>query len=118
MPLISVTTSAPPPPAADQHALLVELSRVVAEGLDKPESYVMTSLQAGVAMTFAGTDEPVCLGDLRSIGTLTAEQTAALSERLCGILASSLGVASDRIYVGFTDVERHLWGWDGRTFAG
>ena len=117
MPLIAVTTSAPPPPPADQHALMLELSRAVAEGLDKPEDYVMTSLQAGVPMTFAGTDEPVCLGDLRNIGTLTAEQTAALSERLCGLLSSSLGVSAKRIYIGFTDVQDHLWGWDGRTFA-
>lgn len=117
MPLISVTTSAPSPGAAIQETFLSELSNAVAAGLGKSEDYVMTALQAGVPMTFAGTAAPACLVDLRSIGTLTPDQTTALSGAICGLITKWLAVPGARTYIGFTDVERHLWGWDARTFA-
>jgi len=39
-------------------ALLGELSRLLAARFEKPERWVMTSLQPGLAMTFGGTDAP------------------------------------------------------------
>jgi len=117
MPLVSVTTSAPDPGAAVRETFLGQLSRAAAEGLGKPEAYVMTALQAGVAMTFAGDAAPACLVDLRNIGALAPERTAALTERLCALVTQWLAIPANRTYVGFTEVERHLWGWDGRTFA-
>ena len=30
---------------------------------------------------------------------------------------TSLGIAKDRIYIGFDDVNASEWGWNGRTFG-
>ena len=54
--------------------------------------------------------------ELESIG-LSAERTGDFSRDLCGLLSRRLGMPADRIYIEFTDAERHLWGRNGATFA-
>lgn len=117
MPFINVYTSAPPlsPDRAD--TLLRTLSRTLATELQKPESYVMTCLTPQARMTFAGTQAPACYAELKNIGTLTPERTARLSGVLCGLLERELGVPKNRIYLEFSNVEAHLFGFNGETFA-
>ena len=116
MPLCRILTSAN---ASEKirSALLAELSRFVAEALKKPESYVMTSITTDAAMTFAGTSEPACFVELKSVGTFSPQQTAALSAELCQRLEKSLGVPAARTYIEFADAKGYLWGHDGETFA-
>ena len=116
MPLCKIVTSANVPEKV-RVSLLSELSRFVADALRKPESYVMTSLVTDAAMTFAGTTEPACFVELKSIGTFTPEQTASLSAALCARVEKSLGVPSSRTYIEFTNSVGHLWGHDGETFG-
>ena len=52
MPLINVRTSLPA--LKDGSALLQELSSELANQTGKPDAYVMTLLETGVPMTFAG----------------------------------------------------------------
>jgi phenylpyruvate tautomerase PptA (4-oxalocrotonate tautomerase family) len=40
-----------------------------------------------------------------------------MSAALCKRLSETLSLPSRRIYILFADVERHMWGHDGRTFA-
>jgi phenylpyruvate tautomerase PptA (4-oxalocrotonate tautomerase family) len=68
-------------------------------------------------LTFAGSDEPCCLLQVANIGQLQADDTRRLSEALCGSVAEALSMDSSRIYIWFNDVERHMWGYAGRTFA-
>ncbi len=115
MPLIRVLTSAPAPD--DVGELLADLSSRLAGQLSKPESYVMTAFEGDSPMTFAGTAEPACYVEIKSIGTMSADQTRAMSADFCAVLGEALGVSPGRIYIEFADAERHMWGWDGRTFA-
>lgn len=117
MPLINVFTSLPAPEADRAEVLLLRLSSTLAKELKKPESYVMTCLNPGLGMTFAGTTLPACYAEVKNIGTLSSDTTARLSKILCGVLAESLGVDLDRIYIEFTNVEPHLFGFKGETFA-
>jgi hypothetical protein len=71
MPLLTVYTSRLHP--ADAAAMLKSLSALVAQELRKSESYVMTMLVADVAMTFAGTSEPACYAELKSIGEFSSQ---------------------------------------------
>ncbi len=96
-------------------AFLEEASREVAGALGKSESYVMTSLESGIPMTFAGSPEPCAYVELKSLG-LDREQTAPLSQRLCTLVEARLGIPSTRIYIEFAAPERAFWGWNGRTF--
>ena len=59
MPLINVRTSLPA--LKDGSALLQELSSELANQTGKSEAYVMTLLETGVPMTFAGSHEALCL---------------------------------------------------------
>jgi phenylpyruvate tautomerase PptA (4-oxalocrotonate tautomerase family) len=117
MPLIHVTTSADVPDERARNALLEDLSRRLASHLGKPETYVMTCLTPRAWMTFAGTEAPACYVEVKSIGVMTPEQTRAMSADFCARLSATLGVSADRIYIEFQDADRHLWGFNGHTFA-
>jgi len=116
MPLIVIHTNLVPPKEST-HALLLEISSEVARTLGKPESYVMTLLPKESTMTFGGTTEPACYLELKNIGTLTPAQTTELSELLCSLCEAHLSVSPTRTYIEFSDAERHLWGWNNKTFA-
>ena len=115
MPLINVKTSAAAP--ADPEALLLELSRTLAALLGKPERYVMTQLEAGVPMTFAGDATPACYVTVRSIGALDGDRPRQLSAAVAQVIERHLGVPAKRTYLDATDVPARLWGWNGDTFG-
>jgi phenylpyruvate tautomerase PptA (4-oxalocrotonate tautomerase family) len=83
--------------------------------LGKPESYVMLTLERNPDMLFAGSNDPLAYLELKSIG-LPASRTREFSAQLCELVGSELDIPSDRIYIEFSDVERGLWGWNGKTF--
>ena len=114
MPYLRIQTNQPLSP--EQCATLAKTSSAtVAEALGKPEQYMMVSVTPNSPMTFAGTSDPAALVELNAIG-LPATRTAELSGMLCQLLESGGGVPSDRVYINFNDVPRHLWGWNGQTF--
>lgn len=116
MPLLQIQASSPTP-ASDSSGLLKELSTELARELAKPEHYVMVSFQQLPQLLFAGSNEPACFAVLKNVGSFTGPQTAKLSDLLCKRLSAALGVASNRIYLEFVNVQGHLWGFDGETFA-
>ena len=117
MPLIKVQTSAAlNDPAAQVQGLLKTLSAKLAAHLGKPEAYVMTCLEPNHTMTFGGTIEPVCYIEIKNIGTMTPNQTKAMSQDFCTIIEQVLGVPPKRIYLEFTNATGSLWGWNGSTF--
>ena len=90
-------------------------SKLTAEMLGKPESYVMVKVLAEQTLIFAGTSEPAAHLKLKSLG-LAESKTADLSSMLCAFIDSELDINSARIYIEFSGPERHMWGWDSRTF--
>lgn len=115
MPLLKLETTVVLP-EDKRKALLAALSKAVAEGIGKPEQYVMVS--AGpAAMVMSGKAGDAAFVDIRSIGGLTGNVTRKLSQRICELLTDSLGVPPDRVYLNFTDVEAGHWGWNGSTFG-
>lgn len=117
MPLIKVQTSVDAPEPAAVEGLLKTLSGKLAKHLGKPESYVMTAFEPNVAMTFAGTVEPVCYIEVKSIGNMSPAQTKAMSQDFCQTINEKLTVPANRIYIEFADAKAALWGWNGSTFG-
>ncbi len=117
MPLIKVQTSVASPDASAVESLLKELSTSLAKHLGKPESYVMTAFEPGMAMTFAGTTDPVCYVEIKSVGTMSSSQTKAMSQDFCQKLNTVLGVPTNRTYIKFADAKGAMWGWNGATFG-
>lgn len=114
MPLLTISTNISLDDESAQ-TLCSKASSHVASLLGKPESYVMVSLQAGTVMSFAGDDSPCAMLELKSLG-LPENQTAAFSESLCDFLNQQAGIKPERIYIQFTGPDRHMWGWDRKTF--
>ena len=115
MPLIHIHISAPAP--NDPIPLLRDLSRELAGLLGKPERTVMTLLEGGVAMTFAGDGAACAYVEVKSIGALDGESTRRISAFLCPWLQRRLAVPADRTYIGFEAVPGAMWGWNGGTFG-
>ena len=112
VPLINVRTSLPA--VQDGPALLQELSSALAEQTGKPEAYVMTLLETGVPMTFAGSAEPCAYVEIKSIGAL---RPPAMTTAFCQLIQTRTGIPANRIYIGFDDVQASCWGWNGSTFG-
>lgn len=117
MPLIKVQTSIAAPAKLEVEALLKRLSASLAKHTGKPESYVMTAFEPEVRMTFAGTLEPACYLEVKSVGSMTPAQTQAMSQEFCRQIQQAIGVPQNRIYIEFADAKGAMWGWNGSTFG-
>ena len=115
MPLLKLETTVPLPQEAGK-PLLAALSKALAGATGKPEEYVMITVShSGMLMSGKGGD--AAFVDVRGIGGLNSETNRRLSQQICRLLKDSLGIAGDRVYLNFTDVEAGNWGWNGSTFA-
>ncbi len=115
MPLLKIQTSCHLE-AAQKKCLLQRMSLTTAEALGKSENYVMVIVEDELCLSFAGNDELASAYlELKSID-LPEEQTASLSATLCQAMEAETGIASERIYIAFSNIERHLWGWNQETF--
>ena len=117
MPLIKVQSSISQPEAETVKKLLTKLSAKLAQHLGKPESYVMTAFEADKTMTFGGTFDPVCYVEIKSVGTMTADQTKKMSQDFCTEISQQLDISPKRIYIEFADAKGYLWGWNQSTFG-
>jgi phenylpyruvate tautomerase len=115
MPLLRLETTVAIP-EEKRKALLASLSKTVAETIGKPEQYVMVAA-AQAAILMSGSAGDAAFVDLRSIGGLTGEVNRKLSQKICALLQESLGVAPNRVFLNFTEVDARNWGWKGSTFA-
>ncbi len=100
---------------AQPDVLVREASKFLGKILGKPERFIMVSLHDKQTMLFGGSDEPTLYCELKSIG-LPKEKTKEISHQLCTFLSEQTAVATDRIYIEFSNVERSMWGWNKTTF--
>jgi phenylpyruvate tautomerase PptA (4-oxalocrotonate tautomerase family) len=112
MPYLSIQTNVE---IADKQTLITEASKTLASALNKSEMYVMVAVRANVDMSFAASYEPCAYLELKSIA-LPEQRSSEFSEIICSFIEKHLGIPSNRIYIEFATIERHLWGWDSRTF--
>lgn len=112
MPLLKVTTNIK---VTEKQAFAEKASLSIANILGKPESYVMVQIEDDACIMFAGNHQPCALLQIKSLG-LPENSTADLSSRLCEFIQQQLSIDTTRIYIEFTNPERHMWGWDKRTF--
>lgn len=114
MPTLKIQTNValPPPRRA---SLLQDASSSVAALLGKSEGYVMVSLEINPDMCFARSSAPLAYLELKSLG-LPEARTAEFSAALCELVGEHCGVSAERVYIEFSSPERHLFGWNAKTF--
>ncbi|XP_022666220.1 macrophage migration inhibitory factor-like [Varroa jacobsoni] len=115
MPVLTVNTNVP----ADRIPadFLETSSKIVADTLGKPISYVMVHIAAGQQMSFAGDRATPCANcTLSSIGCISASQNKKTSKAISDLLDSKLAIPSDRMYINFVDLQPCNVGFNGSTF--
>lgn len=112
MPLLQINTNVS---IDNSTAFAKDASRIVAGMLGKPESYVMALVNADSSLVFGGSEDDTAHLKLKSLG-LDESKTADYSTHLCGFIQNTLGISPSRIYIEFSSPERHMWGWDSKTF--
>ena len=115
MPLLKLETTVPLTEEKGK-PLLAAFSKAVASATGKPEQYVMVTASHS-AFLMSGKAGEAAFVDIRSIGGLNGETNRKLSQQICKLLKDSLGIAPDRVYLNFTEVEAGNWGWNGSTFG-
>jgi phenylpyruvate tautomerase PptA (4-oxalocrotonate tautomerase family) len=113
MPFVRLTTSAVIEDRAD---LMRSMSATIARLLAKPEAYVMVAVDEA-AMLMSGSEDPAAFIDVRALGTMSPEITAALSRELSDIADRCLAIPAQRVFLNFATLERSMWGHGGKTFA-
>jgi len=90
---------------------------LAAQGIGKPEQYVMACVRDNVAMAMSGTSEAAALVSVKSIGGLSREVNQRLASEVCSVLQAELGIAPERIYLTFAELAPTHWGWKAGTFG-
>jgi phenylpyruvate tautomerase len=114
MPYFSIETNQTINQASNRD-LMKKMSAFIAGLLGKPESYVMIAIKPETPLIFAGGDEPAAFVRLKSIG-LPKARCPEFSEKICGVVELELKVPPNRVFIDFKDLERDMFGWDGKTF--
>ncbi len=115
MPLLRIQLNCPLD-SGQRERLATEMSAMAAQVLGKSENYVMVIVESDQQISFAGDCKTgAAYLELKSIA-LPEEQTTALSAALCQGIAERTAIDASRIYIEFSPVARHLWGWNGKTF--
>lgn len=114
MPCAVVTSNAALADPA-QEEFCSALAGVLAEATSKPLAYCMAAFRPAT-MSFGGSAAPCAFVDLSFVGVASPEFNAAASRLVTDCCASHLGVSADRVYIRFTGVPGHSWGYNGGTF--
>ncbi len=112
MPYLKIQTNVK---VENKNQLLTDTTAFLSELLGKPARYIMVVVEHKLEMLFAGTAEPMAFLELKSIA-LPENETATLSSKICDFILETLDIQKDRIYIEFSNAERHMFGWNGKTF--
>ena len=105
-------------PISDEKSSLIleDAVGVLSEELRKSKDFIVTLLHDSASIKFGQSKDPCSYVEIKNVGILFPEQTAAISSRICDLLHNHISVPRDRTYIEFQESERHLWGWNGKTF--
>mmetsp|Transcript_47046 Transcript_47046/g.75599 ORF Transcript_47046/g.75599 Transcript_47046/m.75599 type:complete len:101 (-) Transcript_47046:237-539(-) len=92
-------------------------SKLVANSLGKPESYVAVVVQDNLDIIWGGETGPAAMCQVVSLGSINLENNKKVSAGLCKML-KEFGIEGTKVYIEFRDVARENMGYDGKTFAG
>ena len=118
MPLLKISTSYPSLSATQKQAFQQNGTSIIAEEIGKSPEFVMVLIESGVSMSFRGSkDDHAAYLEIKNVGTLSPDVTQQLTHRLTELIQQTISINPDRCYLEFQESERHLWGWNGKTFA-
>jgi len=116
MPLIKLQTSVEFSREKKEEVTL-ELSRICAEGIGKPEDYVASVIEDDAVIAFGGELCPAAYVEVKSIGGLNSQVNNRLSAMICESMTKLLKIPGNHVYINFTDISAVNWGCNSSTFG-
>ena len=111
MPFLNISTNKK---IKNEEELLAKSSYFISSILNKPENFVMVKLNDSSHMYFAGTNQPSCFIEIKSIGSLNPPK---ISKSICEFFSKELQINTERIFIFFQDVDSNMWAWNNNTFG-
>ena len=111
MPFLSISTNKK---IKNEQDLVAKSSSFISSLLNKPENFVMVKLTDSLQMYFAGTNQPCCFIEIKSIGSL---EPSKISKSICEFFSTELQISTERIFIFFQDVDSNMWAWNNKTFG-
>ncbi len=111
MPSLKLETSAKLDYLQEQK-LALEISKLSAMLLNKPEAVIQVRVQSNLAISFAGVvDEKSAFLVISLIGTIASDVRETLPEKF-GTLLSQYGIDPKKIFIRYQESDRSAWGWN------
>ena len=101
MPFLLIKTNIPLDKTM-RETVLNQASTVIARTTGKPEKFIMVNVCSGEDLLFGAKSAPGLV--------------PVLSKALTEMIESRLQVPGNRIYIEFSSVPGHMWGYNGTTF--
>ena len=93
-------------------------AKILAEQIGKSIEYVMVIVRTGESISFAlEAKTPAAYIEVKNVGKLGKDLTREITCKITDLIHGKLGVPASRTYIEFQESERHLWGWNGKTFG-
>ena len=80
----------------------------------KSENWLMVEIEPERKLYFKGSDAPAAMVEVSVFGSANSAAFSSLTNQVCGILNSELGIDTSRIYVKYEATSD--WGWNGSNF--
>lgn len=116
MPTFILNSNIPKPEPEIIEKIQQGCATILSEQIGKSQDFVMTALNFEQDLSFGNSSEPCAYAEVKNVGTLNPNLTNSMSRELCRHIFSILNISEDKIYIEFQESERHLWGWNGKTF--
>ena len=118
MPLVNIKTNLSELSESDLMLIQDEGSQILSEEIGKSIDFVMVLCEAGRNIYFsANASEPAAFIEIKNVGALSSSLSSSITQKLSSLLERVLSIPPSRCYLEFQESERHLWGWNGKTFA-
>jgi phenylpyruvate tautomerase len=118
MPLLQFQSNIPSVPINASNEIHQLFGQSLSEELGKSIQYVMVSLDFGKSLSFSGdSSRPCAYIEVKNVGALLPETTLKISKRLTILCSKKLKIEPSKVYIEFQESDRHMWGWNGTTFA-
>ena len=99
----------------EKRSLKARLGEDIALIPGKSERWLMLGFEDGITMAFAGDMEsPMAMVDVEIFGKASEESYRKLTRAITDSVAESAGIAKDKIYVKYREVD--VWGFNGENF--
>ena len=114
MPYIEIKTNTAIPKEAEVSVKSKIAAVLTAAFPSKTENWLMLDFTENSRMYFGGKDDPCAMVQVALFGKGNTAGFDKLTDGVCRLIESELGIPADRVYVKYEEVSH--WGWNGQNF--